>query len=248
MELTEAKVLITGASSGIGRATALELARRGARLALTGRDETALAEVAARTSGDFLAEDLAEGGGPEEVAEWAGAVDILVNNAAVGWAGAFEEMTSDRVALLIRTNLQSPIELTRAVLPAMVRAGRGRIVNVSSIAGHVGVPRESVYSATKWGLVGFSESLRQELAGSGVGVTVVSPGVVATPFFQRRGEPYTRRFPRPIPAKRVAVALAEAVERDRDDVFVPRWTAFPTRLRGSLPGLYRSLASRFGQV
>jgi short-subunit dehydrogenase len=155
-------------------------------------------------------------------------------------------MPPDRAEHLVRTNLLAPIRLTRALLPGMVERGRGHIVNVASIAGHVGVRDEAVYAATKAGLVGFSESLRQELAGTPVGVSVVSPGVVDTAFFERRGRPYQRRSPRPIAPERVADAIVHAIRTGRPQVFVPRWMAFPAWLRGASPSVYRAGARRFG--
>jgi short-subunit dehydrogenase len=146
----------------------------------------------------------------------------------------------------VAVNLVAPIRLTRAVLPAMLERRRGAVVNVASIAGHVGVREEAVYAATKAGLLGFSESLRYEVAGAGVAVITVSPGVVATDFFARRGRPYARRLPRPIPPDRVARAVVGAIRAGRPDVFVPAWMAFPAWLRGTWPGLYRRLAARFG--
>jgi short-subunit dehydrogenase len=155
-------------------------------------------------------------------------------------------MEPSRSEELVRVNLLAPIRLAELLLPGMLERGAGHIVNVASIAGHVGVRHEAVYSATKAGLIVFSESLRYEVAGSGVGVTVVAPGVVDTAFFEREGRPYIRSFPRLIGAARVARAIVKAVERNRAEVFVPRWMAVPARLRGAIPGLYRSLAARFG--
>ena len=136
------------------------------------------------------------------------------------------------------------MRLSAALAPGMARRGYGRIVNVASIAGFVGVAREAVYSAAKAGLIAFSESTRYEFSGTGVGVTVVVPSAVETSFFARRGQPYGRRLPRPVAATRVAEALVNAVERDVAEVFVPRWTVVPVRLRGGLPGLFRRAASR----
>lgn len=242
--------LVTGASSGIGRATALRLARAGARVVVLGRDRTALDEVAARTGGTVVVADLADPSEVERAAaeslSIAGRVDVLVNNAGEGWAGPFAEINPLRAERLVRTNLLAPIRLARAVLPPMLERKTGHIVNMASIAGHVGVRDEVVYAATKAGLIGFSESLRYELAGTGVGVSVVSPGIVRTSFFERRGRPYERRFPRPIDPDRVARAVVRAIRRDKVQVFEPRWMAFPAWLRGSFPGLYRALAGRFG--
>jgi short-subunit dehydrogenase len=117
-------------------------------------------------------------------------------------------------------------------------------VNVASIAGTLGVAHEAVYAASKGGLIAFSESVRYELAGTGVGVTVVVPAAVETSFFARRGRAYTRRFPRPVAAERVAAALVAAIERDAAGVFVPRWMIVPARLHAGLPGAFRRAAKR----
>jgi short-subunit dehydrogenase len=242
--------LVTGASSGIGRATALRLARRGARVIALGRDQSALDQVAAMTSGTTIRADLSK---PEDVDRAAaqalageGPVDVLINNAGQGWAGPFADMDLERAERLVQTNLLAPMRLTRAVLSGMLQRGEGHIVNVSSIAGHVGVRDEAVYAATKAGLIAFSESLRQELSGTRVGVSVVSPGVVATQFFDRRGRPYERRSPRPISADRVAGAIERAIRTGRPQIFVPGWMALPAWLRGVWPWLYRKGAGRLG--
>jgi short-subunit dehydrogenase len=125
----------------------------------------------------------------------------------------------------------------------MAGRGHGAVVFIGSVAGHVGVPGEAVYAAAKAGLVGLADSLRAELAGLGVSVSVVSPGAVATPFFERRGVPYGRRFPRPVPPERVADAVMAAVRTGRPETLVPRWLAVAVRLRGAAPSLYRRLAS-----
>jgi short-subunit dehydrogenase len=127
----------------------------------------------------------------------------------------------------------------------MLARGRGRIVFVTSIAGRTGVAGEAVYAATKAGVDAFADSLRFELHGTGVGVAVVVPGVVQTAFFERRGRPYGRTSPRPVPPDRVAAAVLRAVTTD-GDFYVPRWLRVPVALRGAAPGLYRALATRFG--
>jgi short-subunit dehydrogenase len=246
VEVRGAVVLVTGASSGIGRSATFQFARRGALVKATGRDQSALDALAATAPGvTAVAADLAVAGEPERVAAWAGRVDVLVNNAGLGFEGPFDAMPQERIDELVAVNFLAPMRLTRAVLPGMVERGRGRIVNVGSIASHVPVRGESAYTATKSGLAGFGESLRSELAGTGVGVTLVAPGVVRTRFFDRRGAPYRRSSPRPIPAGRVGWEIVQAVERERDDVFVPGWLVIPARLREVWPGLYRRLAARF---
>ena len=218
MKLAGAVCLVTGASSGIGRATALALAARGARVVALGRDAERLAGVGESQ----IVHDLAQG-----IPDDLGPVDVLVNNAGIG--------ETEDVERLVAVNLVAPIQLTRKLAPR-------RVVFVASIAGVVGPRPAAVSAATKAGLIAFAESLRYE----GSGVTVVIPGVVATDFFDRRGAPYARRWPRPIPAERVADAIADAIERDRDDVFVPAWLGAVARLRGAAPGFFRTLMARFG--
>ena len=173
-------------------------------------------------------------------------IDILINNAGVGWAGPLTEMSAARVAHVVAVNLTAPIELTRLLTPVLGGGGRGRVVFVSSIAGTTGAKQEAVYAATKAGLGCFAESLRYELAGTDVGVSVIVPGVVDTPFFARRGSPYGRRRPIPVSAQRVARAVLTAIERDQAMTFVPRWFGFPAWLHGTAPGTFRALAARFG--
>jgi short-subunit dehydrogenase len=241
---------VTGASSGIGAATARALSSRGARVLAAGSDQERTEAAAARAGGRALVADLAQHGGAARLAAAAeavhGRVDVLVNNAGVGWAGEFAAMPEREIARLVQVDLTAALELTRALLPGMVERGRGHVVSVGSIAGHAGGRGEAVYAACKAALAAFTESLRQEHARSPVGFSVVIPGAVATPFFDRRGVPYGRTFPRPVPAERVAAAIVEAIRRDRAQVVVPGWLGGPMRLRGALPELYRPLVDRFG--
>lgn len=248
MRLTGAVALVTGASSGIGRAVVRQLAAAGSHVLAAGRDPDRLADLAA-TGVTPLVADLARPGAGRDLAERALArharVDILVNNAGIGWAGPFTGMADPIVEELVSVNLRAPIELTRALLPGMCHRG-GHLVFVTSIAGRLGVAEEAVYAASKAGLDVFAQSLRLELAIRGVAVSVVVPGVVDTPFFARRGRPYHRRRPRPLPAGRVADALVAAIAGNRCEVYVPGWLRAPVAVRGLLPGVYRRLAARFG--
>jgi short-subunit dehydrogenase len=250
MSLKGRVALVTGASSGIGRATAEALAATGARVVLHGRDTDALAGLAARLRGIPLSADLSHPDAAEEVAAAAvaaaGRVDILVANAGFGWAGRFADMSAADVDRLMAVNLSAPIRLTQALLPGMVQRGQGYLAYVTSIAGRTGVSGEAVYSATKAGLDAFAESLRLELRGSGVNVGVLVPGVVATPFFERRGQPYGRRRPRPLAAAPVGEALVRMISAGGAEIYRPRWLRVPVAIRGTLPGTYRRLAGRFG--
>jgi short-subunit dehydrogenase len=250
MQLAGAVALITGASSGIGAATAVALAQAGARLILTGRDEDRLKAVATRTSGLALSADLADPDGPDRLIEAAlartGRIDLLICNAGAGWAGPIGDLPGSKATELLTVNLLAPIQLARLVAPGMAERGFGRLIFVSSIAGMTGVRHEAVYAATKAGLNYLAESLDYELAGTGAGVSVVLPGAVDTPFFRRRGRPYGRRVPAPIPPEKVAQAIVTAAQHDRDVVYVPGWLRFPAWVHGTSPRTFRFLARRFG--
>ena len=187
--------------------------------------------------------------GPQALAEAAlreaDHIDLLVNNAGIGWAGPFCELTAARVDELITVNLTAPIHLTRLLAPAMMKRRHGRIVFVSSIAGATGVRYEAVYAATKAGLTCFAESIAYELAEHDVGVSVVFPGAIDTPFFERRGTPYDRRKPKPIAPEGIAAAVIEVTEHDQAEAFVPAWMRFPARLHGVAPGTFHTLAAHF---
>jgi uncharacterized protein len=250
VELGGAVVLVTGASSGIGRATAVMLAERGARLLVSGRDQDALKQVAAAGRGEALPADLSSPEGCADLAARAidvhGRVDVLVASAGLGAAGPFDQLAPERIVELVQVNLTGPLLLARALLPDMLSRGRGHIMLIGSIAGLTGVADEAAYAATKGGLSIFAESLRLETAGTGVGVSTVVPGVVATEFFERRGAPYGRSRPRPMAPERIARAVVAGIERDRAETIVPKWLSLARLARGLSPTLYRLLARRFG--
>jgi len=256
VDVAGAVVLVTGASRGIGRATAELLAERGAQVIAVARDEAALRDLSERTGATSLVADLREPGAAADVVRRArevhGRLDGVVANAGLGHAGAVIDMTDEQVAALVDLNVRGTFLLARAAAQAFIeQAGDGRahdrrgIVFVSSIAGAVGVPGESVYSATKAAVESLAVVLREELRPAGIGVSTVLPGVVDTEFFARRGAPYDRRFPRPMPADRVARAVVAALETGRARTVVPRWLALPAWLSAALPGPYRALARRF---
>jgi short-subunit dehydrogenase len=186
MRISGARVIVTGASSGIGWETALLLARKGAHVWAAARSEGPLKELAERHDRITpIVADVTSEADRAGLADAAGPVDVLVNNAGVGWTGLVEEMPADQVRTLFDINVLGLIDLTQKVLPSMLERRRGHIVNVASLAGVVSAPPISVYSATKFAVIGFSDGLRRELNGRGVAVTAVCPGPVATRFGPR---------------------------------------------------------------
>jgi short-subunit dehydrogenase len=240
-------VLVTGASSGIGRAVCPLLAERGARLVVTGRDPDRLAEAARATGAETHPADLADAGDLDRLTARLQdrPVDVVVHCAGLGAVQDAARAEAGLLRGLLAVNVEAAERLTRAVLPGMLARGRGHLVFVTSIAAHLGVPHESAYAATKAAQSAYAESVRAEVAGTGVVVSTVAPGVVDTEFFSRRGEPYARRTPRPMPARRVAAEVVRSIEADRAERIVPGWLRVPVVLRAVAPGAYARLSGRF---
>ena len=242
--------LVTGATGGIGHATARALSAHDVRLLVSARDEDRLAEVARETGGSPLAADLARPGAASDLAQAAlestGRVDAVVHAAGVGQFGPAAALDRGALESLVALNVTSVIELTCALLPGMLERREGRIVAMGSVAGRLGHRHEAAYAATKAAVSVFCDSLAEELGGSGVSVSLITPGVVDTAFFERRGAPYDRTWPRPVPPEAVAQRVVEVLLRPRDEVVVPAFLSGALRLRGALPGVYRAFARRFG--
>lgn len=187
-------VLITGATSGIGRHAALHLAARGYRVIATGRRQAALDELAA-AAGDTPLETLTlDVTSPDSIAAAAEEVerrtgghglDVLVNNAGYGTVGPMEEMTADDLRAQYETNVFGLVAVTQAFLPAMRARGAGRVVNISSIGGRVTLPLFGAYNSTKYAIESMSDAWRVELAPWGVQVVLIEPGVIDTGFADR---------------------------------------------------------------
>src|SRR4051812_24191526 len=175
------RALVTGASRGLGRAIARELHRRGAHVVVTARDADALdalvAELGARV--EALPADLSERGEVETLLASCGTVDVLVANAALPGSGLLLDFAPEDVDRVVEVNLRAPLRLARALVPGMLERGAGHLVFVGSLSGKVASPRASLYCASKFGLRGFALALREELRGSGVGVTSLAPGFIA---------------------------------------------------------------------
>lgn len=183
-------VLITGASSGLGALLAREVAAKGAITILTGRNEERLQQVAASVSGNAsykimdVRKDEDVLACVSEIEKDYGRLDILINNAGYGIFSSIEEMDMAQYHNMIDTNYLGAVRCTKAVLPIMNRQKNGHIVNIASMAGKIATAKSTSYSATKHALLGFTDSLRMELRGSGIKVSSVNPGPIETEFFQ----------------------------------------------------------------
>ena len=213
--------IVTGASSGIGAATARELARRGSSVVLAARRAQALENEARAIRRDggratVIPTDVSE---PSEVTRLVaetltsfGRVDVLVNNAGASWQRAFASTSPQQVVDIVGVNLLGAVLLTRAVLPGMLARRHGAIVSVGSVSGRVAM--EPIYSATKYGLRGFSLALRRQLAGTGVSVSLISPGNINTGMTRH----VRARMPEP---EAVSLKIAALVTTPRREVVVP---------------------------
>ncbi len=247
MNLDNQRILITGGSGGIGRHLTQELADRGARLCLLERNHEYAQlpeQVRAAPQGKplILKCDLARAeqraaalGAVQRV--WGG-VDVLINLAGVLDFRPYQESDPAMLHTLLQVNVEAPMQLARAVLPGMLARGHGRIVNVGSMFGSIGFPFFAAYSASKFALRGFSQALRRELAGSGVGVTYVSPRAVKTPLnppvVHEMAVQGMMNMDEPGP---VAEAIVRAIEQNRREVYLGFPESLFARLNGILPGL-----------
>jgi short-subunit dehydrogenase len=231
LDLTGARILVTGASSGIGADLARALAAAQARLVLAARSAAALDELAAelRAAGADVAAVPTDVTDPDqrrrllaETLRAFGGLDILVNNAGVGASGPFEDASEDRLRRVFEVNFFGAVELTRLALPHLARGRDPMIVNVSSVIGRRAVPGYVEYCASKFALSGWTEALRAELVLQGVHVLLVSPGLIDTPFRTHQVED---RLPakwqgRRMSAARCARLIIKAMRRRRTEVVI----------------------------
>jgi short-subunit dehydrogenase len=246
ISLRDRVVIITGASSGIGAATARACGAEGMRVALAARREALLREVAAEVvaaGGEALVcpTDVAESGQAAAlvatVLERFGTVDVLLANAGVGSSGWLAEISEEEIARMVAINLLGAIHCVRAVLPVMLAQGRGHVLTVSSVAGGIALPRAAVYAATKAGVHRFAEGLRREVRPHGVHVTDILPGFIDTPMLAR-----SEGIPK-APVDALARTILHGIRHPRRVIVFPAWYRLVLAANHTFPALIDGLVA-----
>jgi short-subunit dehydrogenase len=250
-DFTGRNVLITGASSGIGRLLALDMAAKGARVALVARRQDEL---------EGAAEEIRAGGGKATVlvcdvgdrqqafataaraVEELGSIDVLVNNAGYGRHRRFLDLEIEDMERMMRVNYLGSLYFTKALLPAMVEQGRGWLIFIASVAGRIAPADETAYAASKFAMVGLASSLSLEVEDAGVHVLTVYPGAIRTPFFDdealaRLPAVARRQMAEP---EGLVEAILDALARGRRELTFPRWIASGYIAQALAPGFTRS--------
>lgn len=246
-DLAGARVLLTGATGGIGHAVARAFRARGSELVLTGRRTEVLQPLAEELGATALAADLADPAAVDRLLAEAGPVDVLVANAALPASGPLLEYRPEEVRRALAVNLEAPILLARATAAGMVERGRGHVVLIGSVAGIAASAKTPLYNATKFGLRGFALGFRGDLRGTGVGVSIVEPGFVreAGMFVEGGGE--LPRGVRTVSPEDVAAGVLRAVDRDRAEVVVaPNELKVAAAVGGLFPELSAAIQRRLG--
>jgi len=249
VKLDNSRILLTGASGGIGSTIARTLHTRGAHLILTGRKAEVLErlrdELGQRV--EVITANLVQGDEVMRLAAEAQPVDVLVANAALPGTGRLDDFSHDEIDQTLNVNLRAPMQLARELVPSMLESRSGHVVFVSSLAGKIPAPESSVYCATKFGLRGFGYSLNVELRGSGVGVTTVFPGFVREAgLFVHSGVKLPPGVGTSSPQD-VADAVVAGIEKDRAEINVaPITMRSSARLFGAAPALVVAVGRRLG--
>lgn len=236
VNLAGARVLLTGATGGLGHAMARALHAKGANLVLTGRRTDVLEPLANELGARAIAADLSTAEGVQKLLAEAGDVDVLIANAALPGMGQLTDLTVEEIDRNLAVNLRTPIVMAHAVVPTMVARGAGHIVFIGSVAGIVASPGAAMYNATKFGLRGFAGALRQDLHSAGVGVSIVEPGFVRDAGMAAEGGLIDNlpRGARTVSPEQVGDAVVRAITKNKGEIVVA-------------PGELR-MASAFGQL
>ena len=241
------RVLLTGASGGIGRAIARAVAPMAGELTLSGRRTEVLDALAGELGARVIACDLSVREDVERLAEQAGPVDVLIANAALRSGGLLGEFSQEQIDQMLEVNLRAPIALARSLTPGMVERRRGHVVFMSSLQGKATTPVSSIYCAAKFGLRGFALALREDLRRHGVGVSVVLPGFIRDAgMFADSGVKLPIGVGTRSPED-VAAAVVRAIEQDRAEILVaPVGLRLGTAAAAVAPGLSAAVSRRLG--
>ena len=245
MQVKNKRILLTGSTGGIGKHIAIILASKGAKLAIVGRDANKLDVLAKEitasggTASPIVA-DFEIAGTPQKVALEAtkalGGIDILINNAAILDFIQLEDQSFERIAQMIQTNVTAPIQLARALLPSFQSSNQGHFVMIGSIFGSLGFPHYATYCASKFAIHGFSQALRRELVGTGIGVTYIAPRGVKTPMNDAATVAMMEKSGSNLDApEKVAAIVVKALENEKQEVFIGQPESFFAWLNGVLP-------------
>lgn len=246
-------VVITGGSSGLGACLAKRFADEGANVVVTARSSDKLRQLA-ETIGpactwmvmDVTSTESVHAAVDQILARF-GRVDVWINNAGYGVFAKLADIDLDEMARMMDVNYMGTVRCTKAILPHMLKAGKGKIVNIASMAGKIGSAKSTGYSATKHAVLGFTNSLRHELYGTGVSVLAVNPGPIDTPFFDRADPTgqYVRNVRRfMLRPEQVARVVVKAVAKDKQEINLPWILAAGTKLVQLFPALLDKLAWR----
>ncbi|HEX4035058.1 MAG TPA: SDR family NAD(P)-dependent oxidoreductase [Solirubrobacteraceae bacterium] len=245
MKLRGARVLLTGASGGVGQALARRLRAEGSQLVLTGRRREVLEALSSELGARAIVADLAVREDVARLIAEAGEVDVLIANAALAGSGRLESLDVEHIERAVAVNLCAPAVLAHALAPAMAARGRGQIVFIGSLSGKAPSGGAAVYGATKAGLRALALALRMELAPAGVGVSLVSPGFIASAGMYADT---AIKLPPPmsaVPMARVIDAIVRAIEKDRGEIDV---ASLPMRVGADVANLAPGLAARVGRL
>lgn len=245
MQLKNKRILLTGATGGIGQHIAEKLADQGAQIALVGRDTTKLTQLqesiaqrggsAVAITADFDAPNAAQTV-IIEATKMLGGIDVVINNAGVLDFIQLEDQSFERIAQMIHTNVTAPIQLARAVLPSFQAANAGHFVMVGSIFGSLGFPHYATYCASKFAIHGFSQSLRRELVDTNIGVTYIAPRAVETPMNDAATIAMMEEAGIAMDSpEKVADIIVNALKDEKQEVFIGQPQSFFAWLNGVLP-------------
>ncbi|WP_327281638.1 MULTISPECIES: SDR family NAD(P)-dependent oxidoreductase [unclassified Streptomyces] len=247
MRITGSTVLLTGVTGGIGLTLARTLAAKGAKLVVTGRREDALKAVADELGARAVLADLADAADVARLAAECAGTDILIANAALPSSGDLLDYTPEQIDRSLAVNLRAPIMLARLLAPRMVDAGQGHIALIGSISGKAATKSSSLYNATKFGLRGFALAFRQDLHGTGVGVSLIQPGYVRDAGMFAATGAKTPAGARTVSPVQVARGVIRAVERNQCEVNVaPAELKALVAIAGQFPAFSERVQSRAG--